>query len=172
MARLADLQAECAAAGLATWGSIPQLEARLEKHRADSGGDAGDDDPVKMLEGDGDADADDGPGDGGKAPSVVGGDAGSGTPGSDPAPPEVQPVQTPPADPPADESPNGSLLEFTARYVTHGPPDDVAHQQLCHRVREEAIAAGHTPRGWGYRVRTVWDRDARYDEYAISLRRQ
>jgi len=170
VAKLAELQAECAAVGLPTYGSIPQLEARLAQYRAGQP-DADSDDPLARL-GEDDADGDSG----GAADDA----AGAGTPGPDPAvsPDEPGPVAAGPAQEP-DQVPTGPaeepapLLEFTAKYATHGPPDDVTHQQLCRQVRDDALAAGHTPRnhGLGHRIGTVWDGDSRFEEYAISLRR-
>lgn len=160
MATLAQLRKEAADLNLATYGSIPQLEARIAQHRAKSanGGPepSGGDDPLALLGG-------------GESPppnessaDAASDAAGPETPGPGPA------VQTAPAR--AAAAPATASV-FTNRYVVHAAPDDATHQQLCQQVRIDAHTEGHQTRGHGYRVETVYEGTDRYEVYAIALRR-
>lgn len=158
MAQLQDLRNECAAAGLPTWGSIAQLQARLAEPRRPQHTD--EDDPMARLAAGGD-------GDGGDAADDA---AGSGdSPGPDPAASVTADSEPAPV---VVAAPATGPREFTARYPTHGPPDDQTHANLCRQVCEDAAAAGRTTRGGGRRVQTVWADGQRFEEYAVSVRRQ
>jgi hypothetical protein len=137
------------------------LEARLQQYAAQQeqgGGD--DDDPMGRLDG---GDESDGGAVGMAADATVGTD----TPGSAPAVAPTEPA--PPVELP--DPPAAKPTEFRQQYLTHGPPDDATHQQLCAQVREEALAAGHQVRGHGYRAGTVTEGGQRFEVYVISLRR-
>lgn len=146
--RQPQLQAEAAKRGLSGGGSNDEIKARLEQDD--------DEQRIKQLLGDGDE------------PSTE-------PPAAEPAKAGQTPPAAPDPEPTNKDEPNPPLKEYTAKFECRGELSTGTHEDNRLRAYDQAVRAGHTPRGGlaaAYRSGFEDVNGVRHAVYKVTLTKQ